>query len=297
MPLGTRSATALRQKVDVAAALHSAPPLLPPAAGDDPLPFLLGVVGIFKNEALGLAEWIRHYKSQGADHIILLDNGSTDAWQEAVAAAGAAGVHVLPAPEKHQQAQHYNTHALPLLAELEVTAVAVVDLDEYLFATGPGETLKTVARSTLSAGTASQFACPWHMFGSSGHAQQPSSVRVGFTWRRGGVDTVDPPVNFKAVALVQHVQRLNVHVHDVWGATAPCPPGLQLNHYPIQSREYFERAKIGRGDAANPAAEALRDWDYFAAYDFKDREDFALRDVALREEGMAAALGQPVNNL
>jgi hypothetical protein len=247
------------------------------------------VVGIFKNEALGLAEWIRHYKGQGADHIILLDNGSTDAWQGAVAAAGAAGVHVLPAPERHAQAQHYNALALPLLEQLEVTAVAVLDLDEYLFATAPGATLKAVARSVLGAGNASQFACPWHMFGSSGHLLQPRSVRAGFTWRRAGVDTVEPPVNFKAVALVEHVERLQVHVHDVWGATAPCPPGLQLNHYTVQSREYFERAKIGRGDAANPAAEALRDWAYFVAYDFKDRQDFALRDVALREELPAAA--------
>ena len=203
-----------------------------------------------------------------------------------MAAAGAAGVHVLPAPERHAQAQHYNALALPLLEQLEVAAVAVVDLDEFFFATAPGATLKTVARSVLGAGNASQFACPWHMFGSSGHLRQPRSVRVGFTWRRAGVDTVEPPVNFKAVALVEHVARLQVHVHDVWGATAPC---LQLNHYAVQSREYFERAKIGRGDAANPAAEALRDWAYFAAYDFSDRQDFALRDVALREELPAAA--------
>jgi hypothetical protein len=262
---------------------------MPATGSNDPLPFLLAVVAIFKNEALVLAEWIRHYRSQGADHIILLDNGSTDAWQEAVAAAGAAGVHVLPAPGKHLQAQHYNALALPLLEELGITAVAVVDLDEFLFSTAPGATLKAVARGVLGAGNASQFACPWHMFGSSDLVQQPRSVRAGFTWRRAGVDTVDPPVNFKAVALVEYVERLNVHVHDVWGATASCPPGLQLNHYPIQSREYFERAKIGRGDAANPAAEALRDWAYFAAYDFKDRQDFALRDVALREELPAVA--------
>ena len=39
------------------------------------------VVGIFKNEAMGIAEWISHYRWQGAKHIYLIDNNSTDDWR------------------------------------------------------------------------------------------------------------------------------------------------------------------------------------------------------------------------
>lgn len=41
---------------------------------------------------------------------------------------------------------------------------------------------------------------------------------------------------------------------------------LRMNHYPIQSREFFA-GKMTRGDAINPAASNARDWKYYAAYD------------------------------
>ena len=46
----------------------------------------LVVVGIFKNEAPNLGPWLHHYlNAQGAVAAILVDNGSTDDWQRAVA--------------------------------------------------------------------------------------------------------------------------------------------------------------------------------------------------------------------
>lgn len=40
--------------------------------------YRLCVLGIFKNEAFNIREWVEHYEWQGADKIFLIDNGSTD---------------------------------------------------------------------------------------------------------------------------------------------------------------------------------------------------------------------------
>jgi hypothetical protein len=39
-------------------------------------------VAIFKNEAANLREWLTHYVEQGIEVFFLLDNGSTDSWQD-----------------------------------------------------------------------------------------------------------------------------------------------------------------------------------------------------------------------
>jgi hypothetical protein len=42
---------------------------------------------------------------------------------------------------------------------------------------------------------------------------------------------------------------------------------LHLNHYAIQSWEWFSKVKMTRGDASSPAVDHLRDKKYFDAYD------------------------------
>ncbi len=38
----------------------------------------LAILTIMKNESLNVEEWISHYIWQGADHLFIIDNGSTD---------------------------------------------------------------------------------------------------------------------------------------------------------------------------------------------------------------------------
>ena len=46
---------------------------------------LFNVLAVFKNECRALPEWIDHYLSEGANRIILVNNNSTDAWEESCA--------------------------------------------------------------------------------------------------------------------------------------------------------------------------------------------------------------------
>ena len=245
--------------------------------------FTLCVVGIFRNEAHVLREWVEHYAAQGVDEVLLLDNGSTDAWAEALDGAAVAGVPVtvLPAVGEHQQVRHYNELALPWLTAKGVDAAAVFDLDEFYFGVD-GRTLRDHAIEAFAKRGVAQFSCVWSMFGSSGFVEQPEAgVRESFTWRQRGLAA---SVNVKSVVLVEQLRSLAIHTHDVVGATSGCPPGAQLNHYAIQSRAYFERVKMTRGDAAR--SDNVRDAAYFAAYDKEasEVEDVALRDFARKQK-------------
>lgn len=237
---------------------------------------IFGVMAIFKNEAMGIREWIEHYKWQGVDKILLLDNNSTDDWRDKIGGLEDI-VTVLAAPKNHVQVANYKEIGIPWLRENGIQVVATVDIDEYMFGVD-GRTLKEhVIEIFGSANRPSQFACRWTMFGSSGHITQPSNIRASFTWKKSDLADIKTT---KPVTWVDDILDIYIpHVFDVRGETRECPSGIQLNHYAIQSREYFEKVKMTRGDVAwsiNP-----RDWNYFNSYDFREEEDVKLKDLII----------------
>ena len=48
---------------------------------------------------------------------------------------------------------------------------------------------------------------------------------------------------------------------------------IHLNHYAIQSREWYEKVKMSRGAADHSANEHVRDWNYFDMYDTNEVND------------------------
>ena len=88
---------------------------------------------------------------------------------------------------------------------------------------------------------------PWTMFGSSGLSLQPESVRCSFTWR----GDVAGSTLTKTAIRVSRLDQFGVHSHgenilspdNLWPTDS-----LQMNHYNTQSREYFEKVKMNRGD-------------------------------------------------
>ena len=51
---------------------------------------------------------------------------------------------------------------------------------------------------------------------------------------------------------------------------------LQLNHYAIQSMEWFQQVKMTRGDSSSPKNENVRTLAYFKEHDFRDMIDTEL---------------------
>jgi hypothetical protein len=251
------------------------------------------VLAIFKSEALNLREWVSHYRWQGVDAMLLLDNGSEDAWR-AELVGFEDFVTVLDAPRRHAQVDSYNELGRPWLAARGCAVVGVLDLDEFAFADAPGATLAgAVADAFAAAPRLAQVSCKWAMFGSSGLEKHPAGhVRESFTWRAR-----EPHVLTKSFVRLSALRRLGVHAHETaWGGLGECPTGVRLNHYAIQSAEYFSRVKLLRGDVAAPALDAVRDNAYFRSYDFREVEDFTLRDLVeagdLQQRTLAAQLAQ-----
>lgn len=232
----------------------------------------VAIVAIFKNESMGLREWLEHYKWQGVDRILLLDNNSTDNWKEK-SKGFESFIEVVPVQKDHAQTEHYNQVGMPWLKANAIDVVGVVDLDEYVFGTD-GKPLKAHLERLFSDDTLGKVQLTWRAFGSSGMDRQPSSIRKGFTWRKKD----DPALNIKCFSRVRNLIAIQVHDHEVKGKAVRDPPGLQLNHYAIQSREFYEKVKMKRGDVQHANATNLRNWAYFKKHDFDDLEDTLLKD-------------------
>ena len=231
----------------------------------------LCVVAIFKNEGHAINEWLEHYRNEGVDAFFLVDNGSTDNFY----ISNMSGVTLKRDESIYAQVELYNSFFENVRG---YDFVAVVDLDEFMFA--KRGTLKDYASSLPCR--VSQVLVSWSMFGSSGFDKQPKSIKKSFTWRQRGVGH---RFNTKYIVRVSDVERLLVHTADLHfftGDTIRDDENLQINHYPIQSREFFGSVKMRRGDVASSNYVKLRTWDYFQSYDFHDYEDTTLRDRKLR---------------
>ena len=92
------------------------------------------------------------------------------------------------------------------------------------------------------------------MFGSSGYSSQPKSARCSFIKRSSTW------YSHKSAARISSIDRFDVHHHYLKpGFKYVSAQGrLNLNHYRIQSREYFEKTKMGRGDVSRSIWDSIR---------------------------------------
>lgn len=91
---------------------------------------------IVKNENLNIDEWIDHYFWQGADHLFIIDNGSTDDTFERVQqrAKGHDKITVVKRAQRHKQDAHYQDVFLKFQMRKRFRWLLVADADEFWFA-------------------------------------------------------------------------------------------------------------------------------------------------------------------
>jgi hypothetical protein len=217
---------------------------------------------------MGMHEWLSHYVWQGVDLIVLLDNNSTDSGP--LIAKKFSNVIVLPAPKNNAQIENYYAGYLELVKQ-NVDFVAVLDLDEYMF--GKYESLKKCVERYARKGY-SQISVNWAMFGSNKFLSQPASIRKSFVKRKRNLQT-----NQKSIWKISDLIQLHVHKSEVRGKSLILNSEIQLNHYIIQSREYFQKVKMPRGDVHSKQWNTARTWDYFDAHDFDDVNDYQLSNL------------------
>lgn len=224
------------------------------ARSDQPLPSRNGrrvpaehfaVLGIVKNESHLIDEWLQHYLDQGADRIFLIDNGSTDDTPAKIERWKHTGrVELVSYPEQHQQQRHYWNAFRHFAIDERCEWVAIADVDEFWFCKS-GETLA----SYLYRDTAHDaLFVHWTNFGSDGHERQPESVRSSLIQRDPKLGPL-PKCIFRTF-LPQ--KEDDIEVHFIRNASlrraSVADRTLQLNHYVAQSRDFWFKVKMTRGD-------------------------------------------------
>lgn len=263
----------------------------------------LSIIGIFKNEADVMKEWLGHHVSQGVDHFYLVNNGSTDDFMKVLAPFIAAKIVTLVNDtRKHSQTQFMIEFTYRY--QNETTWFMHIDLDEFLYVRpqhGRGNTIASALKNITSdlkknGKELAAIITPWTVFGSSGHTTQPDSVRKGFTKckLRPKLDTKyivraaflevgefyhHFPIlekNNRGEVLDACGQKWDDMVYQYRDKMEPekrCNFESQffvLNHYRIMSLDRFKKVKMNRGDVLLAKHENDRDnLEYF--YDIDKR--------------------------
>jgi len=246
----------------------------------------LCLLAVFKNEGHILKEWVEHYIKEGVDKFFLINNNSSDNFYEVLLPYINMGVVTLNNDSRnHVQTAIYNDY---INVCKQYNWVIVCDLDEFIYARNGFNRIKDYLHSLPD--NVSQVCVPWKMFGSNGYDSydkpQPELVIPSFTKRlhNNGL------VNNKSIVRTEFLERFDIHEHDVNGGIQYNEPQhrvfmqineeilqnsyLHLNHYAIQSFEWFMRVKATRG--ACDVAVNVRNEDYFRVYDWNHIEDLEL---------------------
>lgn len=276
----------------------------------------LCLVAIFKNESYIIKEWIDHYLNQGVDKFFLIDNGSTDEYYSILEPYIVAGkVDLVKDAKKHAQAELYNKHFLNKCRRYEW--VIVCDLDEFIYGRKYCNSIKDFLSKVHN--NFSQVFIPWKMFGSNGFdtmdKQQPSSVISAFTKRINNNDNKNNKfrafvykgkvkyIYSKTIIRTKYLVKIGIHnsetlnkryltsyvlksnhIHENKDYTQINEniienSALHLNHYAIQSLDWFMRVKATRGDVNAGVSENTRNKQYFQEYNLNDIDDLELSTI------------------
>jgi hypothetical protein len=252
--------------------------------------YKLVIVAIFKNESVAMREWLEHYMREGVQHFYMIDNGSTDNWQTLVEGYP---VTIYTDTEKHKQVQHYNDY---FLEEVKRNSEWVMVVDARKGHNTIPDYLETIDNNI------NEVQVRWKMFGSNGHIEQPKSIIKGFTKRKQ--TTVEGNnTHVKSICRSSKLDKFNIHTHVINGENSnPTPESdsntsnriiilpnilneseidsspLHLNHYCIQSFNWFQSVKMTRGSCNSNNQNNSKNKKYFDDYDTNDIEDNELVD-------------------
>lgn len=218
----------------------------------------LSILAILKNEAMNLRVWIDHYLWQGVEHIYLIDNGSDDDSVEIINDLITKGfpITLYQLPERHKQNQHIQYVYDQENLRQKTKWLIIADLDEFFYC--HNSDMSTMLKDYEQY---DYIASCWRWFGSNGLIQHPADIRVALTTRKEEL-TPTP----KYIIQPKNIDSHYLSAHYVGGGYknfTDLSNVFRLNHYVIQSKEFYEKVKMTRGDVGGPLGDNIRDWNYF----------------------------------
>jgi hypothetical protein len=251
--------------------------------------YKLAVGAIFKNEEHCIIEWIEHYLYHGVEHFYLIDDSSNDTSVDKCKPYIEKGLITL-FNQEHQwsnyygrQRDMYNHYILPHIQETQW--LAMVDLDEFLWSPLSINLSELLMNQCMHYGQI-QISC--NHFGSSGYKTQPENI-VGHFFMRTAEEPSQGIVGLRKYVINTNFEFSSLNVHHADFANKELYENekyfivinnnfLILNHYRIQSLEFWEKVKCTRGDVNNYTQQTL---DLFRQYDINEVEDKRLYEQNL----------------
>jgi len=249
--------------------------------------YKLSVGAIFKNEEDSIVEWIEHYLHHGVEHFYLIDDSSYDTSVEKIEPYIKKNIVTLFNFENYwekylgRQKEMCNFYILPIIKETQW--LLMIDLDEYVWSPKQLNLCDILMNECIGLG---QIQIETTVFGSSGLIEQPKNVVGGFTMRSKEHPTVsnclggykyfiNSDFSFKSLN-IHHATFTNKDYEDNIGGRffiILTSDYFILNHYTIQSLNFWNDTKCTRGDCDNYRT---RDLTEFYKYDLNEVEDTRL---------------------
>lgn len=218
------------------------------------------VGAIFKNESHILKEWVLHYINHGADYIVLIDDNSTDNYIDEIQEFidnGKLKLYKNTITEKKLgiQSIKYNHYFKDHIKNTRW--FGIFDLDEFLYS----PQYINITNVLKAFEKTKQLQINWVHFGSSGFIEQPKSVVDNFIYR-GDYNDRNNGINgrynsYKSIVNCNLSTNIvfDVHSHICDGTRNSLNVSfdmkntpLLINHYAIQSLEFWKNIKMTRGD-------------------------------------------------
>lgn len=251
----------------------------------------IAILTCFKNESHILEEWINHYKNRGIDHIYMINDFSTDNYIDIIQKYIDIGFVTLidsdiVTNQTGKQIQLYNKYFTSIVKEQHYEWFFILDLDEFLYSPQEIDLKKIIKKYD----NYSQLKICWQNFGSNDFTKQPKNIVNNFT-KRCKFDENKEFISYKCGFKSKQFINFNIHEHNVCGETKKFThinndSELIINHYAIQSLEYFLNKKTKIGDINNwPASSYYLKPDEHIKY-FKTRDTNDILDIRLKEQNL-----------
>jgi hypothetical protein len=229
----------------------------------------LTVMAIFKNETMNLKLWLEHYLWQGVQHFYLIDNGSNDMPLSILQSYIDKGiVTYYYREEKHQQSQHYRYVFDTENVKNKTKWLCICDLDEFFFG------IEKKLSDALEDEDLSSYDVIYtnsYFYGSDNLMSHPKDIRTDILHReeddKNGIKYIFKPqcINSSDEIWIHWLVKPGTLIKNQANEITQNDK-IRLNHYRIQSFEYFKTVKMTRGDVSTLENEKIRDLNYFNKY-------------------------------
>ncbi len=248
---------------------------------------------IFKNESLNMREWLNHYFNRGVEHVYMIDDDSDDDYQEILDAYQREGKITLfkndipKIPDRQSIA--YNKFLLPVIDKSEWFMIN--DLDEFVYSPN-NLSLNNILDKYSDYDVVYSN---WFNFNSNGNVTHPKSIvsscvkrmdenQIIYAPMPNGEWINQPSTSKKYIINTKKFNNWNLNIHEVSNSHSINLTNIDngyemiINHYPTQSKEFWEKVKMRRGDVNNWHPDNARNWEYYNAFEIGDIIDTRLKE-------------------